>query len=229
MFDAVPQIVQQIFKAHGTKHHFVRHQHICTTGEAATHLYFVEKGRIAITKESVGGKELTLCIATKNDCIGESILFIPLITYPLSAKVLDCCTVFAISKEQLEHELSENLAALRECLTWIQIQRMREQTKLRDLLLYGKKGALSSTLIRLANSYGEKKTDKSIQISEKFTHSELASLCATSREVVNRLLQEFKKEKVISEENGYLTIHRLDYLQQFCECEQCVEFLCRIN
>lgn len=31
----------------------------------------------------------------------------------------------------------------------------KQHTKFRDLLLYGKKGALYSTLIRLANSYGK--------------------------------------------------------------------------
>lgn len=36
---------------------------------------------------------------------------------------------------------------------------MRKQhSKFRDLLLYGKKGALYSTLIRLANSYGKRWT-----------------------------------------------------------------------
>lgn len=217
MLDAVPKIVQRIFETQGIKQNFIRHQHICTAGEAATHLYLIQKGRIAIIKETVGGKELSLRIASANDCIGENILFTPLTTYPLSAKVLDCCIVLALPKEQLEHILAENTQALRDCFTWIQIQRMREQTILRDLLLYGKKGALSSTLIRLAHAYGEKDTQQTIRICEKFTHSELASLCATSREVVNRLLQDFKKEKILSEENGFITIHRLNDLQKFCE------------
>ena len=33
----------------------------------------------------------------------------------------------------------------------------RQQAKYRDLLLYGKKGAFYSTLLRLANSYGVKR------------------------------------------------------------------------
>ena len=52
---------------------------------------------------------------------------------------------------------------------------MRKQhSKFRDLLLYGKKGALYSTLIRLANSYG-KETDGGILISVPLTNQELAN------------------------------------------------------
>ena len=57
----------------------------------------------------------------------------------------------------------------------------RQQAKYRDLLLYGKKGAFYSTLLRLANSYGIKRDD-GIYIDIALTNQELAEFAATSRE-----------------------------------------------
>ena len=48
----------------------------------------------------------------------------------------------------------DNKLAL-EFMKWVSIQNRKTQTKFRDLVLHGKKGALYSTLIRLTNSYGK--------------------------------------------------------------------------
>ena len=72
---------------------------------------------------------------------------------------------------------------------------LKNETRFRDLLLHGKKGALLSTLIRLTNTYGVKQKDGSILIDCALTNQELANFCATSREVVNRILNDLKKKE----------------------------------
>ena len=63
----------------------------------------------------------------------------------------------------------------------IQTHNMKNETRFRDLLLHGKKGALYSTLIRLTNTYGIKQTDGSVVIDYALTNQELANFCATSQ------------------------------------------------
>ena len=55
------------------------------------------------------------------------------------------------------------------------------------------KGALYSTLIRMTNSYGVLK-ENGILIDLPLTNQELANFCATSRESVNRMLNELKSK-----------------------------------
>lgn len=60
-------------------------------------------------------------------------------------------------------------------------------------MLNSKPGALSSTLIRLANTFG-KAEGTGLPISLRLTRSELADYIGCARESVNRMLGELKKQ-----------------------------------
>ena len=96
---------------------------------------------------------------------------------------------------------------------------MRKQhLKFRDLVLYGKKGALYSTLIRLANSYGME-TDEGILISVPLTNQELANYSASARESLNRMLADLRKSGVIAMRGHLILIKDIDYLKEEIHCE----------
>lgn len=102
------------------------------------------------------------------------------------------------------------------------------QTKFRDLILNGKKGALYSTLIRMANSYGVE-TENGILINIDMTNQELANFCGATRESINRMLSNLRKKGVISFQNKKITIHDLQYLKDEINCENCPVSYCRID
>ena len=106
---------------------------------------------------------------------------------------------------------------------------MRKQhSKFRDLVLYGKKGALYSTLIRLANSYG-KSVDEGILISVPLTNQELANYSATARESLNRMLSELRKKNVIELRDGLILIKDINFLKKEIQCENCGIEICNIE
>ena len=74
-------------------------------------------------------------------------------------------------------------------MKWISEHLRRMQTKFRDLV-HGKKVPCIPT-IRMTNSYGILK-ENGILIDLPLTNQELANFCATSRESVNRMLNELK-------------------------------------
>jgi CRP/FNR family transcriptional regulator len=197
-------------------------------GSIAEELYIVQSGIVQISKIIPDGRELTLRMCSKGDFIGESNLFSPSPRYLLSARVAESGEVAVIMKNVLEEKLSQNLALSLEFMKWMSQQYRKTQTKFRDLVLHGKKGALYSTLIRITNSYGTK-TNQGILIELPLTNQELANFCGTSREVVNRLLSELRKQGVISIEKGSITIHDLDYLKMEIDCEDCPIEICKID
>lgn len=79
------------------------------------------------------------------------------------------------------------------------------------MLLYGKKGAFYSTLLRLANSYGIQRDD-GIFIDIALTNQELAEFAATSRESLNRMLSELRKLGYVAYDNHHLVIRDFDAL-----------------
>ncbi|WP_374724183.1 Crp/Fnr family transcriptional regulator [Calidifontibacillus erzurumensis] len=198
-------------------------------GMPANELYILRSGRVQISKISQDGKELTLRICTAGDIIGELTLFTNEAKYLLNAKVLESGEVAVIKKEFLEQQLLENSALAYEFMKWMSDHFRRTQTKFRDLVLHGKKGALYSTLIRMTNSYGVKRDDGSILINIPLTNQELANFCGTSRESVNRMLSDLRKDNIISINKGKITIHDLNYLKREINCEDCPPELCNID
>ncbi|MFG6118127.1 Crp/Fnr family transcriptional regulator [Thalassobacillus sp. B23F22_16] len=197
-------------------------------GEDADQMYIIQSGRIQISKMSPDGRELSLRICQKGDIIGELTLFTDDATYLLNAKVMEDAEVAVIKKENLEKELLTNTELAFEFMKWMSEHFRKTQTKFRDLVLHGKKGALYSTIIRLTNSYGIKRADD-IFIDIVLTNQELANFCGTSRESVNRLLSDLKKKEVLAMENNNIVVKDLQYLKDEINCENCPIVLCSID
>jgi CRP/FNR family transcriptional regulator len=104
----------------------------------------------------------------------------------------------------------------------------KTQTKFRDLVLNGKKGALYSTLIRMTNSYGST-VDEGILIDLSLTNQELGNFCGTSRESTNRILSELKRDDIITSLNGKIVVKNLQYLKNEIGCENCPAVYCSIE
>ncbi|OLS41793.1 Crp/Fnr family transcriptional regulator [Bacillus sp. MRMR6] len=224
----IPAKLTQLFE---TVHHIKKVEKgtfLFQEGSAAEELFIVQSGIIQISKIIPDGRELTLRMCSKGDFIGELDLFSPNPRYLLSARLVESGEVAVIMRDVLEEKLAQNLAISLEFIKWMSQQYRKTQTKFRDLVLHGKKGALYSTLIRITNSYGIK-TNQGVLIELPLTNQELANFCGTSREVVNRLLSDLRKNGIISIDKGSITIHDLEYLKMEIDCEECPTEICKID
>jgi len=226
---SIPGKIHQLFEEHGIVVKVEKGSYIFREGERAENLFFVVNGSIQICKETESGKELTIRICSKNTIIGESTLYCKLNYHSTTAKTLEHCTLIGLHVNTLEMLLNENPSTLVDYLKWVQMENLKNQTRIRDLVLNGKKGALFSTLIRLANTYGEYKNEKEIFINLSLTNTEVANLCGTSREMINRMLNDLKKHKIISFDKGYITILDLQFLKNSIDCENCPLSICRLD
>ncbi len=231
MFESMNNISTELQEILKSMHHVKKLEkgtYLFQEGTAANELFIIMSGKVQISKIIPDGRELTLRICSKGDIVGEMILFSTCSKYMMSAKILEDGEAAVILKDDLEERLSIDGSVAVEFLKWMATQYRKTQTKFRDLLLHGKKGALYSTLIRLTNSYGEK-TDDGIVIKLPLTNQELANFCGTSREVANRMLSDLRKQKIISIEKGIITIHDLEYLKTEIDCENCPAEICNID
>ncbi|WP_085992597.1 Crp/Fnr family transcriptional regulator [Oceanobacillus senegalensis] len=198
-------------------------------GTDAHEIYIIKSGLVQVSKLTTDGKEMILRICKDKDIIGELTLFSNNPKYLLSSKVLESGEVLVIEKDLLEKTLITNNFLTFEFMKWTSNHMRKFQTKIRDLMLNGKKGALYSTLIRLSNSYGIKQND-GILIDLVLTNQELAKFFAASRESVNRMLVELRRLGVIKmDKSGRIKILNMDYLRQEIGCENCPIEVCNIN
>lgn len=224
-----PMSFYQLFENHGLVIKVEKGQRIFQEGQRVENLFLIRSGMIQINKETEHAKELTLRICSKNSIIGETDLFSSITHYSTTAKALSPSELLVISKNSLELLLTEQPSLMIEYLKWLQNENLKNQSLLRDLILNGKKGALYSTLIRLANTYGEVQSENQIFINYHLTNTDIANLCATSREMINRMLNDLKKQNVIIDDKGYITILDLAYLKKEICCENCPVSVCRID
>lgn len=202
--------------------------HLFTAGEEAENIFIIKSGKIQVGKTTADGRELALRISQKGELVGEVALYTDSIKYILTATALTDCEIVAIGKEQLEQKILNNPQLAVEFINLITEMSLRDQTKMRDLVMYGRKGALYSTLIRLANSYGKLENDV-VFINIKLTNQELANFCGTSRESVSRLLSDLRRDHIVTTDRGYITIHDIEHLKSEINCDDCPLVMCTIH
>ena len=223
-------LVAMLFEVPGETVRVHKGDSLFSEGDPAEHFYIVKSGIISIKKFVSTGHVLALRLVSEGNIIGE----LPLYgdedssEYIFNAIAKTDAEVYSIRYEVLEQYLEAH-PKLAIGLLKILSEHMRKQhSKYRDLILYGKKGAFYSTLVRLVNSYGVKQAD-GIYISVALTNQELAEFCSTSRESLNRMVSELRKKGVVSYEKHHLVIHDMDYIMNDINCEGCDKSICNID
>jgi CRP/FNR family transcriptional regulator len=195
-------------------------------GDRADKLYFLFQGNAKATKSTKDGKEVVFYLFHEGDLFGLCEMYSDA-KLSFSAVTTGECELGVIQKEELEAEMCQSGSLAVEFMQWMGQMHRLTQTKLRDLLLYGKPGALCSTLIRLANTYGEAHPQGTL-IRHKVTNTELGDYIGSARESVNRMLHDLKKAAAVDWHNGYLLIKDIGYLKKICCCEDCPISVCRM-
>lgn len=195
-------------------------------GDPADKLYFLFKGKVRITKASDDGRQISICVYQTGDLFGQIDPFHESAHF-FGAKTLEESVVGIIQRKDLEVLLWQNGDLAVEFMKWMGLIHRQTQAKFRDLVLFGKLGALCSLLIRLGNTYGVEK-DGRLAITHKLTNTELGEMIGATRESVNRMLGDLKRKNVISYDEHCLIIENHQYLREFCHCENCPKEICRI-
>jgi CRP/FNR family transcriptional regulator len=195
-------------------------------GDQADKLFYIKEGHVKMTKATSDGKEYILNMFSNGDLFGELSSFMD-INYAYNAQVMKDSVIGVIQQKDLEIILWQQGEIAVEFLKWTSLLNQITQSKLRDLTFHGKIGALCSTIIRLANSYG-KKTSNGIRITKKVKNGELGEYIGATRESVNRMLSDLRGKGILSQEKGLLIVHDLDELKQICHCENCPLEICRM-
>ncbi|SCW38685.1 CRP/FNR family transcriptional regulator, anaerobic regulatory protein [Paenibacillus tianmuensis] len=200
--------------------------HLFWEGDTADKLYFLKRGQVKITKASDEGKSFILYVYNTGDLFGQVDPFQNSV-HSFNAEVMENSIIGVIQQKDLEVLLWQHGDLAVEFMKWMGLMHRMTQTKFRDLMMFGKPGALCSTLIRLCNTYG-KNHGSEIVITKKLTNSELADMIGATRESVNRMLGDLKRGNIIAMENNYIVVKELSYLRDICQCENCPVDMCRI-
>ena len=213
---------------HGKEECYTHNQYIYQAEDVADYIYVVKSGLVIINRMLPDGKELSMKMLGHRSMFGATTLFCGAKKHSLFSRVKNKATVVKLDLATFEASIFSDEVMKYEWMLWLQNESNKHEYKLRDLLTIGKKGALYSTLIRLVNSYGVEKED-GILLNVELTNHDLANLSGTTREGVNRMISELKKENIIQVRGKLITIKNIEYLKIETNCENCPANICRIE
>jgi CRP-like cAMP-binding protein len=195
---------------------------LCQTSNSHNGLLMVKTGKVNVTVRTEDGRAYTLFVFQRGDMFSMfSFLRIP----NCEVTVAEYAVLGFLSQRKLEALFYEDPALASTYVQWCETMNTCTMVKTRDLLMFGKSGALASTLIRLLNSYGERVTD-GIRINFKLTNEDLAKLIGSSRESVNRLLRRYEELGVIRYDRRLIVVKNKSFLEKEHGCMKCPREIC---
>lgn len=222
-----PISVINLIREHGERLNFSKNEHIFLPDDKENTIFLVDSGEVFISKMQEEGKELILKLLSRDSIFGATRIFVKSNEYGTYARAKSDAVIKSLNWNLFKTYLDTRPQVKEEMIHFVEIESERYATKMRDMLMHGKNGALAGMLIRLCNSYGED-TDGGTLIKTKLTNQELANMCGTTREGINRALNILKEESIITIENKYIIIHDLSSLRKIIHCERCSIEFCQI-
>ncbi|MGM0934919.1 MAG: Crp/Fnr family transcriptional regulator [Bacteroidota bacterium] len=182
--------------------YYKKTQLIYQEGSTPLGAYFVENGSIKITKLGSSGKEQILKISTNGELLCLSDLFSQS-RYGNSAKTLEDSSLLFISKQDFWEVLKEDDQIFRSLLQQLALNIRKGNEKIVELAYKPVRGRLAEALLSLNSKFSTNGREPN-QVA--ITRADLASYIGTVKETVNRLLSEFRSEKLISTQGTRIKI-----------------------
>lgn len=188
---------------HFRTRHYRKGQILFIEGEIGSQVFFVLSGQIKLSKTLPNGNEQILDWCGSYDSLAEILLIEPG-SYPATAEAVQDSTLLVLNNDGMP-KLLENHPRLAVALIRTLSKRLRmNQEFIRVLTSRSTAGILAMILLRLAKPADSPGTP--IYVDGNLTHKDLASMIGTSRELVNRTINQWKKSGIIRIHNNRLEI-----------------------
>lgn len=188
-----------------------RREVIYLPGDPGGSLYFVNGGRVKISKVTRDGKALTLTYCGPSELFGETCLVDGGAREEM-AEAMENAMITEIERADFEKLLGIH-AALGFQMTRLLAGRRRDlENKLETLVFRDVTSKLAELLLQLADEYGVDDARGTL-VALKITHQELANLIGSTRETVSLTLSQFKKKNLICTEGRKVIISDAESLR----------------
>ncbi|TFJ92030.1 Crp/Fnr family transcriptional regulator [Lentibacillus salicampi] len=199
--------------------HIPKNSLVFEEGAPADHLYFLHSGKVRIFKHIEPHRELTVFTRGINDGFGEIGVFGG-DRYSNAAKALQGSVVSAVKRETIADILSQNGRVGLHFTRWIAESLEASKAKIRDYVAFGSEGAVASVFVRYANMHGVV-TPEGVRITEPVMIQDISRHIAVSRETVSRIVNKWKKQGIIVNDNKFYLIKNMNYFTKMLACHQC--------
>lgn len=172
-------------------------------------VYIVEEGQIRLYYLSQDGREQTLDILGRGSLFGD-FSFGAEVFCPFAQAEQDGTCVCILSKKDFFQVLTTKPKLALKIIADLSARLTHAQEKIAKLTLADAKARLISEFFRLGQTFGTE-DEKSIRLSRRFTHEQLANLIGTTRETVTKTIKAINDDCpgcIVQDKNHYLVIDK---------------------
>lgn len=190
-------------------------QSVFLKGDAGTAMMAVLSGRVRISSNSLGGREVVLNFISAGEVFGE-IAMIDGGERTADAYAMEATELLILNRRDFMPVLARNPDV---CIKFLELlcRRLRwTSEQMEDINFLNLRSRLAKRLIFLADHHGEpggQGDRKAVRISQQL----LANMIGASREAVNIQLAAWKDEGVISSRRGWITVLNRERLDEIVD------------
>lgn len=176
-------------------------------------VYFIQDGLVKAYKTDEEGNEQIVSLLQTGDMFPHTGFFNQE-PYPATAETLVDSYLVAIPVQAFEQLILEMPTISMKVIDVMGAKIRELQQKLQQFAGHNVNGRILSFLLQLADKHGERKGTH-IHIDLPVTNQELANSIGTTRETVNRLLNQLKKQKILQSNRSEIVILDIEALKQW--------------
>jgi len=178
-------------------------------------VYFIQNGFIKTYKTDENGHQQIVSFLKKGDMFPHTGLFHGS-SYPATAETIVPTTLLAMPVKSFEHLLRSTPGIAVKILRVMSQKILELQEKIQELTGHDVQNRGQLFLLKLAENNGKMKDGK-LLIEIPMTHQDIANAIGTTRETVNRILNQLRKEGIVDTDRWGFVIHDLEGLRHWRE------------
>lgn len=183
---------------------------IFSEGNSPIYLYFLSKGRVAVSRAHEYGKELITTLYKPGDFFGYTALLEGGL-YSETAEALEESEVCLIPKEDFFSLMYNNIGVMKVFVKMLADNVQEKERQLLNLAYSTVRKRVAEALVLLHSRYAESE-ERNFTIA--ITRSDLASIVGTATESLIRTLSDFKEEGMVEMKGTNITITDLEKLRR---------------
>lgn len=190
---------------------FQKGEYIYLPGEFADKLFFIEEGRVKIGSYSDNGKEITKAVLGKGEVFGE----LPLVGEEQRhnfAVAMENTVTCVLSVQQMKSLMRDHSALSLFFLKILGNRMLEMERRLESLVFKDSRSRVVEFLKDLALQKGQRVGYEWV-VRKFYTHQDIASLTATSRQTVTTVLNELESKNILTYDRRRLLIRNLEALE----------------
>lgn len=188
-----------------------KHHVLFSPGDPCDAIFFIEKGRVRVTRLSPEGKTVILALLGPGELIGEAAWECS--EHDSYAETLDESRIYQIGRDAFQNFIRQNPEFGLRLIQILGGRLKQAQARIEDLVFRQVPSRVARLLLTLAENHG-RVTPSGIRVEFPLTHQEIADMVGSSRVTVTQILNKFRSSNWIDIESKRVTIHDQEALEE---------------